>query len=214
MPRRSVVGSLEGTHDWGIDHRMEPAAPLTDVDLLQKITARDPEALACLFDRYRRMVHALALRILRNRDEAEETLLDVFHQAWRQASWYDPGRGSVGAWLVTICKSRCFDRLRAQGRRATAETALQREALGSGAGGIASESPEESAEAALKRRRIMGALGALSESQRRAIELAYYGGLSHSEIAARLGEPLGTVKTRIRQAMITLRESLAAQFGE
>lgn len=186
----------------------------SDETLVARMAARDPEALACLYDRYRFVLFSLALRVLRERPEAEEALTDAFLQAWEQASSFDPGRGTVAGWLVMLCRSRAIDRLRARGRRETALDAWTRARAERRTGGeSARERPDEAAEIALRRRRIQAALEQLSPQQRDAIELAYYGGLSHSEIAARLGEPLGTVKTRIRQGLMTLRESLGAQFG-
>jgi RNA polymerase sigma-70 factor (ECF subfamily) len=182
------------------------AAP--DEALVALMAARDQEALSCLYDRHRRVVYALALRILRDRAEAEEVLADVFLQAWRQAEGYDRARGTVSGWLVNLCRSRAIDRLRSRGRREAGETAAARE---EGDADPAS-SPEEHADLALKRRHIVRALMALAPRQREAVELAYYGGFTHSEIAARLGEPLGTVKTRIRQGLSALRESLGVQL--
>ena len=174
---------------------------------------RDQGALSALYDRYRGVVYALALRITRDRGEAEEILADVFLQAWRAAAGFDRMRGSVPGWIFTLCRSRAIDRLRARGRREAAHTAMAREERGS-AGGIAEarEGPEEEADLTLKRRLIGTALERLTAPQRAALELAYFEGLSHTEIAARLGEPLGTVKTRIRQALLVMRESLCAQF--
>jgi RNA polymerase sigma-70 factor (ECF subfamily) len=189
-----------------------PSGP-PDESLVTRMAAHDQEALSSLYDRHRRVIYALALRVLRDAAEAEEVLTDVFLQAWRHAPGYDRSRGSVPAWLINLCRSRAIDRLRARGRREAAHSALAREDQGRAAApSKAGDGPEEEADLALKRRRIEAALGALSASQRQAIELAYYGGLSHTEIAERLGEPLGTVKTRIRQGLLTLRESLGAQF--
>jgi len=180
-----------------------------DGRLLTRIVARDPEALATLYDRYRGVVMAFALRVLRDRAEAEEAVVDVFHQVWRQAEAFDAGRGTVGAWIMTLCRSRAVDRLRARQRRDVVLTHDADDPLSR----IASTDPrpDEHAELSLKKKKVVAALAVLSAGQREAIELAYYDGLSHTEIASRLGEPLGTVKTRIRQGMIALRESLGAR---
>lgn len=181
-----------------------------DGHLLTRIVARDPEALAALYDRYSGSVMAFALRLLRDRAEAEEATVDVFHQAWSRAASFDAGRGCVAAWLMTLCRSRAIDRLRSRQRRETLHTKLAEGDGQTGAGGVSAPmAPDEGAESALRQRRVAKALGTLSGSQRQAIELAFYEGLSHSEIAARLNEPLGTVKTRIRQGMLTLRDVLA-----
>lgn len=178
------------------------------------MAARDQEALSSLYDRFRGVVFSLALRIVRDRAEAEELLTDVFLQAWRQAAGFDRARGSVGAWLITLCRSRAIDRLRARGRRDAALDVLARAAVEGVDDPDPSRAPgpEESADRALKSRRIGAALEALTPGQRRAIELAYFEGLSHSEIASTLSAPLGTVKTRIRQGLVILRQRLGAQF--
>jgi RNA polymerase sigma-70 factor, ECF subfamily len=193
---------------------MTPTSTTPDETLVARMTRRDQEALSSLYDRYRGVVFALALRILRERAEAEEVLTDVFLQAWRQADGFDRLRGSVHGWLFNICRSRAIDRLRARGRRevaAMAATAPEQRGAAPFAG--VPRGPEEESDLMMKRQRIGAALGSLSPAQKHAIELAFYDGLSHTEIAARLGEPLGTVKTRIRQGLIALRENLGAQFG-
>jgi RNA polymerase sigma-70 factor, ECF subfamily len=163
-------------------------------DLVRRLAAQDQSALAEFYDRFASLVNALALRILRDSSDAEDVVQEVFLQAWRQADRFDASRGSPEAWLCTIARTRAIDRLR---RRAARR-----------------EEPEESApppsgaprnEEALAVRK---AIDGLSDDQRRALELAYYEGLTQTEIATRLGEPLGTIKTRIRTAMIRLREAL------
>jgi len=185
---------------------MAKDAETEDGGLLTRIVARDPEALAKLYDRYRGVVMAFALRVLRDRAEAEEAVVDVFHQVWRHAETFDAGRGSVAAWIMILCRSRAVDRLRQRGRRQAVESS------GDGLHEMPSSAkrPDEEAESSLVKRRVVRALAVLSAGQREAIELAYYEGLSHAEIASRLREPLGTVKTRIRQGMLQLRASLSA----
>ncbi|HEY3174817.1 MAG TPA: sigma-70 family RNA polymerase sigma factor [Candidatus Polarisedimenticolia bacterium] len=191
------------------------AIQATDADepdhtLVARMVAGDQEALSCLYDRHRGLVFALALRILRDRAEAEEVLADVYLQAWRGAAGFNEQRGSVSAWLVTLGRSRSIDRLRARGRReAVLNEHSRSEPARAGESG-AGEAAGARYEVVAKRRRITQALSTLPPAQRSAIELAYYDGLSHSEIAARLREPLGTIKTRIRQGLMTLRESLDA----
>ena len=180
----------------------------SDETLVARVVARDQEALASLYDRYRGVIYSLALRILRNRAEAEEVLTDVFFQAWRTAPGFDRARGSVSSWLITLCRSRAIDRVRSQGRREAGMAALIVEEVGK-PGSAGGGGPEGEVLVLEKRRRITAALEALPPEQRKALELAYYGGLSYSEVASRLGEPLGTVKTRIRQALLALRGSLA-----
>lgn len=195
---------------------MAPPATLPDDDsLISRISARDPEALSRLYDRYRSVVYSLAMRVLRDPAEAEEVLTDVFLQAWRSAATFDAGRGSVGAWLTTLARSRAIDRLRARGRREAVVMTMDQETMpeaAPAAGGSDLDGPEKDADTMLKRRRIGAALASLSPEQRAALEMAYYGGYSQSEIAAKLREPLGTVKTRMRQGLIALKQNLAGQF--
>jgi len=164
--------------------------------LLRRLTGGDAAALGEFYDRYAGLVNGLALRILRNPAEAEDVVQEVFVQVWRQAERFDPARGSPEAWLCTIARTRALDRLR---RRAS-----RREDPADAAPGASAPPRTEEALAVRK------ALEGLSADQRHALELAYYEGLTHTEIAARLGEPLGTVKTRIRTAMIRLRDVLGS----
>jgi len=188
---------------------MATISAATDEHLVAAAAAQDADALSALYDRHRATLFSMALRILRDRAEAEEVLGDVFLQAWRQSASYEPARGSVAAWLVNLCRSRAIDRLRARGRRAVGTESLAREEA---AQPVAPVGPLESAVSEQRRRRVVEALAALDAEQRRALDLAYYGGLSHSEIAAELGQPLGTVKTRIRKAIVVLRDRLGERF--
>ena len=176
--------------------------------LISRAAAGDQHAVSELYDATSRMVYGLVLRILYDEAAAEEVMLDVYMQVWRQAAAYDAGRGAPLAWLATIARSRAIDRLRAgrqEWQRARSlETVSQ---LSTG------ESLEEAAYVAELREVVRGALGTLSDEQREALELAYYGGLSHSEIAERLGQPLGTVKTRIRLGMMKLRALLKPEYA-
>jgi len=162
--------------------------------LLQRLAAGDHEALGEFYDLYAGLANGLALRILRDRSDAEDAVQEAFVQVWREAARYDPRRGSPQAWLCTIARTRALDRRRRRvARREDATGALP-----------ASSSAPQMEEALTVRK----ALGGLSTDERRALELAYYEGLTQSEIARRLNEPLGTIKTRIRTAMIRLREAL------
>jgi len=182
----------------------------TDEALIARMERQDQEALSLLYDRYRSVIFSLALRILRDRAEAEEVLTDVFFQAWKSAGGFDSLRGSVAGWLVTLCRSRAIDRLRARGRRDASLAALAADPSQTSTVGARGSSPEDAADLTHRSSQVVAALGVLTPEQRGALELAYYGGLSHSEIAEKLGEPLGTVKTRIRQGLLTLRESLGS----
>jgi RNA polymerase sigma-70 factor, ECF subfamily len=185
----------------------------SDETLVGRMAERDQDALSLLYDRYQGVLFALALRILGERAEAEEVLTEVFFQSWKSAAGFDPLRGTVAAWLVTICRSRALDRLRARGRRQAALAVLSGEPSRSAAAASGEGGPEEAAEQRSRRERIQAGLGRLDSGQREALELAFYEGLSHSEIASKLGEPLGTVKSRIRQGLLILRSSLESQFS-
>jgi len=180
------------------------------------MAAGDERALGDLYDRHGAMAYALALAIVGERADAEEAVADAFGQAWRQAGQFDPARGSVPAWLATITRTRALDLVRARGRRARA---LARAASEIGEGlaaplAAAGDAPDRGVERAEARRLVVRVLAELPELQRRVIELAYFGGLSQSEIAAELQEPLGTVKTRMRTAMEKLRGSLAPLLSQ
>ena len=172
--------------------------------LVRRMAVGDQSAMAELYDQTSRMVYGLALRILADPTAAEDVMVDVYAQLWKHAADYDGSRGSPSAWLLTMARTRAIDARRAQ-RRDKASEPLE------AAGDISSDGPgpEALSVAAERHRFVQGALVDLSAELRQLIDLAYFAGLSHSEIAARLGQPLGTVKTRIRSAMMQLRERLA-----
>ena len=178
---------------------------LADQAALARMARGDQSALAELYDRHARLVFSLALRILQNRADAEDIVQEVFMQVWVQASRYDTARGAVAAWMLTMTRSRAIDKLRSRSVRP--ETASEAR--------VVEDMPDEAAQQDLQLLSaeqveiLKGALNELPVAQRVALELAYYEGLTHVEIAERLSEPLGTVKTRIRQAVIRLREVLA-----
>jgi RNA polymerase sigma-70 factor (ECF subfamily) len=165
----------------------------------------DQTALAMFYDRTSPLVFGLVLKILNNREAAEEVTLDVYTQVWRQAHTYDQTRGAPGAWLMTLARTRAIDRFRASAVEHGRIESLDAAAL------FASdeETPERDVEARERRQYVQQALALLTEEQRQAIALAYFYGLSQSEIAEKLQLPLGTVKTRIRLGMMKLREALA-----
>jgi RNA polymerase sigma-70 factor (ECF subfamily) len=178
--------------------------------LLRRLRARDERALAELYDALAPWVLGLAVRILRDEDDAEEVVADVFAHVWARIGQHDPGRGPLVPWILSIARHRAVDQLRRRQRwwrKAERWGAAQR---------IEDETPLEAPaphEAAVPgwpvHREVHRALAALPDEQRRAVRLAYFEGLSHSEIARRLGVPLGTVKTRLRAAHAKLTEGLA-----
>ena len=173
----------------------------TEIALLDRIVARDEQAVGELYDRHNRLLFGLILRILRDRSEAEEVLQEVFVLVWTKAETYNVALGSPAAWLVRIARNRAIDRLRADGVRTRAASGLEE--------CPPPATPEQYASAAESGRAVAGALGALPPEQRVLIEDAYFLGLTHAELAVRHGLPLGTVKTRIRTGMQALRQVLA-----
>jgi len=182
----------------------ETDGPGADRTLVARMAQGDGDALAALYDRHAGPVYSLAVRILRDTRDAEDIVQDVFTQAWRQASRYTSTRGAVVAWLLTLARSRAIDRLRA--RRVRPEGASNDAA----AIPLIDASPpiEHQLLSAEQVARVRAALDDLPLLQRVAIELAFFEGLSHVQIADRLEQPLGTVKTRIRLAMGKLRQML------
>jgi RNA polymerase sigma-70 factor, ECF subfamily len=191
------------------------ATPIADTDLITRAAAGDERAMAELYDRYGQVLYAVAYRIVGERADAEEVVLDAFSQAWREAGRFEAARGSVAGWLTTIARSRALDLVRARSRREriTASAAAQGTESVPAMGGWRAD-PASGVDLAERRRQIQLALETLSPPQRRAIELSYFEGLSQSEIAERLQEPLGTIKTRVRLGMQKLREVLRPFFFE
>jgi RNA polymerase sigma-70 factor (ECF subfamily) len=176
------------------------------------MAAGDERALGELYDRHGSTVYALARAIVGERADTEEVVADTFGQAWRTAGQFDPARGSVTAWLTTITRTRALDLVRARGRRARVlERAAQESDAGFAAPLATGDAPDRDVERQEARQLVAHSLADLPEAQRRVIELAYFGGLTHSEIAAELNEPLGTVKTRLRAGMEKLRDALASR---
>jgi RNA polymerase sigma-70 factor, ECF subfamily len=179
------------------------------VSLIKRVAEGDQSAVAELYDSTSRLIFGLILRIVSDRATAEEVLLDVYTQVWRQASSYDKARGAPLAWVMTIARSRAIDRLRSGKHDLHGKEPLDT------IGELTSNtiSPEEATVNSERQRLVRAALDSLSPEQREVIELAYFSGLSHSEIALRLGHPLGTVKTRTRLGMMKLRDLLRTVLG-
>ena len=178
-----------------------------DCLLIGRMADGDESALAALYDLWSERVHTVAFWILKDSDDAEDVVEETFWQAWRSAGRFDRQRASASTWLLMIARSRSLDRLRALRRRAERTTAAASaliDEMNEGAAPVAlqAEVPESGAQ-------LAGALEALPAEQREALELAYFRGLSHAEIAQHTAQPLGTIKTRIRLAMQKLRQQLA-----
>lgn len=183
----------------------DPWVALDDVALLARIRARDEAALLQLYDRYQHLLMALALRLVGDRQVAEEVLQDVFVRLWEANAGFDERRGSVSAWLFGITRNRAIDVLRSAQHHARAR---ERE-------DIPRSRPDggDIAEMVTTRLAVRDALDALSPERRQAVELVYFGGLTHQEAAAALNQPLGTTKGRIRAAMDQLRATLRTERG-
>lgn len=180
------------------------AADVAAHELVRRMAAGEHDAMAEFYDQSSASVYGLAIRILGDPGLAQEVVLDVYAQVWQRAADFDAGRGTVAAWLIMLTRSRAIDMRRAR-RRAPITESLD------DAGELSADTPTpEACSAAAERHRfVRRALTALNADARQAVELAYFGGLTHTEIAARLDQPLGTVKTRIRAAMTQLRTLLA-----
>lgn len=178
------------------------------LECVERVCAGDHEALALLYDLTTPVLYPLVLRIVGQAGAAEEVLLDVYLEVWRKAESFDRERGSAMSWLVMLARSRAIDRLRSKVGERTRERPLPADDVLQG-----TANPEQEAVVGERRRMIVEALAQLADGQREAIELAFYEGLTHAEIAERLGQPLGTVKTRIRSGMMRLRALLAGLAG-
>ena len=184
------------------ERRLPMSSPeLHDIHLLGRVATGDREAFTELFDRHSPLVLGVLVRMLHRRDEAEDALQEAFLQAWKQAPSFDPERASARGWLLMLARSRALDRLRSERSRDRREEAVAAETA------TASIEPTGTSQLEEEERQgeISSALDGLSTSQRECIELAYFEGLTHSQVAERLGQPLGTVKSRILLGMGKLR---------
>lgn len=169
-----------------------------DMGLLTRIQSGDQEAMSALFDRYGTMVYSVALRVLKDTGEAEDVMQETFVQIWKNPGAFVSGRGSLGGWLVVVARNRSIDVIR---RRRPSEP-VELFALPS------STNLAQEAERNSLLEKIRGVMLSLPVEQQKSVELAFFEGLSHSEISEKTGDPLGTVKTRIRLALITIRKAL------
>ena len=168
-----------------------------DTALVSAIRAGDQAAMAALYDRYSSIVYSVALRVLGDTGAAEDLVQDIFMQLWRNPGSYDSSRGSLGAWLAVISRNRAIDGLRRRRPESDVEDV------------IVSVTPDLASEADRARaaEKVRGLLRGMPVAQRAALEMAYFEGMTHTEIAAKTGEPLGTIKTRIRAGLTALRKA-------
>jgi RNA polymerase sigma-70 factor (ECF subfamily) len=200
---------MDGTAAFGSSPHPRVRTTSTDRDALwnsyvQRAATGDQQAFASLYDESSHLVYSIALRILGNEADAEEVTTDVYTQVWRTAGKFTQERGSVNAWLIMLARSRAIDRYRSRNRMKAEEPV---DAMLDVA--AAGPDPEQVSVWLEHGDRIRAALQVLSPEQRKAIELAYFSGYTQSELAEHLGEPLGTIKTRIRLGMMKLKDQLA-----
>ena len=176
------------------------ANAMTDLALVTAIRSGDQGAMAALYDRYSSIVYSVALRVLQDTGTAEDVLQDIFMQLWRNPGSFDASRGNMAAWLAVIARNRAIDVLRRRRPQDDIEEV------------VVSVEPDMASDAERARAmdKIRGAMETMPTPQRSALELAYFEGLTHAEIAEKTGEPLGTIKTRIRAGLLSLRKVLAA----
>lgn len=179
-----------------------------DAALLARIVGRDERAIEGLHRRYSGPLYSLALQVTRSERFAEDVVQEVFIALWRSADRFDPARGAVGSWLFSLARHKAIDLVRREQtvRKRTTEADLELE--------TAPDDVHQQAWEAVRRDRIQAAIAELSESQRAALELAFFAGLTHVEVAERLGIPLGTAKTRIRTALLRLRDVLGSSLSD
>ena len=181
---------------------------IADREMIERIGRGDQSAFSALYDRLSRPLYSLALRMLGDAGDAQDALQDVFLQIWSRAATYNPEQSTVFSWTVLLTRSRVIDRLRARKRRLRVVDSATGDEDADVADASTMESAADTADKNDEAARVRSVLNNLPAEQREAIELAFFGDLTHHEIAARLGEPLGTIKARIRRGLLKLRERL------
>lgn len=189
----------------------DPSPDLShEIELLRRIGGGDRGSFEQLYERFNGVLFATAFRVLNNQQAAEDVLQDVFIQIWEKAPLYDANRGKPLTWAVTLTRNKAIDRLRTLQRRNRLQDEVENESLAGEQFDV--RDSLEAVEGVEKAQLIRAAIGALSEEQRQAIDLAFFSGLTQTEIAERLGEPLGTIKARIRRGMMKLRDLIEPQL--
>jgi len=175
-----------------------PAEGGSDQSLMQQVSSGGQQAMAAVFDRYAGLVYSVALRVLNDSGQAEDVTQEIFFQLWRHPESFSFSRGTLGTWLLVVARNRAIDQLR-QRRPAEPVDDLKL---------ASSTNLQSEAERSIMMQRVRGILGDLPQEQQQSLQMSFFDGLSHSEIAERTGQPLGTVKTRIRSALSSLRKRL------
>jgi RNA polymerase sigma-70 factor (ECF subfamily) len=192
------AAASERSSDEGV--RQPARSPAEDMELLSRVQARDQGAMAEIFDRYSGMAFSVAMRVLRDPSQAEDVMQDVFFRLWQNPGAFTSERGSLGGWLAVVVRNRAIDIVRRRRPSDPVEDVVL----------PANTNLAAEVERNTLMERVRGVLTGLPAEQRKTLEMAYFDGLSHTEIAAKTGEPLGTVKTRIRSALITVRKAFQA----
>jgi RNA polymerase sigma-70 factor (ECF subfamily) len=200
MSRPAIHNAIPAVPQKGRDNCLSSAelkGGSADISLVSAIRSGEENAMALLYDRYSPIVYSVALRVLADTGAAEDVVQEVFLKLWRNPGLFDSSRGNLGAWLAVIARNRAIDTL----RKRHPETDISDV--------VVSVEPDMAGDAQRARaaEKVRGALGAMPPAQRSALEMAYFEGLTHTEIAAKTGEPLGTIKTRIRAGLIALRKA-------
>jgi RNA polymerase sigma-70 factor (ECF subfamily) len=193
----SVLG--QNAQDGAPEVKTGSGGEANDLSLVARVRARDESAMAALYDRYSSLVYAVALRVLGDTAAAEDVLQEIFLQLWRKPSAFDAARGSMGAWLSVIARNRSIDAL----RKRKPETDIEDVVLS------VETNFAQNADRGRALLKIREVLGKMAAPQRSALEMAFFEGLTHTEIAEKTGEPLGTIKTRIRAGLLSLRAAVA-----
>lgn len=196
-PAKKSPRSIDRGSAYGAKAGVDPAG---DELLLNRVKGNDQQAMTDLFDRYGSMVYSVALRVLNDPGQAEDVMQEIFFQVWRNPNSFVEGRGSLRAWLAVMARNRAIDALRRRKPTDSVDDVVLASSYD-----LASEVERNS-----MMEKVRGVLKDLPSEQQRTMELAFFEGLSHSEIAARTGDPLGTVKTRIRTALMSLRKAIGA----
>ena len=180
--------------------RVGSNSPTGDAELLERVKANDQSAMTDLFDRYGGLVYSVALRVLNDSGQAEDLMQDVFFQLWKKPDSFVQGRGSLGAWLAVVARNRAVDVLRRRKPSDSVDDVVLASSIN-----LASE-----VERTRMMEKVRAILQGLPQEQKKSLEMAFFDGLTHAEIAEKTGDPLGTVKTRIRTALISLRKAVQA----
>ena len=193
-------------------YAIQSARPISEaawISMVRSVAAGDQLALHSIYEQTHRIVFTLIMRIIKNRETAEEVTLDVFHDVWRRASTYDPANGSVVGWVMNQARSRAIDRLRYEQRKKRVHNETEPFAIGN-----APEDPQNAFRFDERSRLLRKALETLNPEERQAIEVAFFSELTYQEVAVRLNQPLGTVKSRIRSGLAKLRGALGGKWED